>query len=111
MIGKTPDGFMPIGPYLVGAELVGDPQKLAIECSVNGERRQSSNTSDMIFSVAKIIAYASSIFTLKPGDVFSTGTPEGVILGKPEAEQVWLKAGDKVACRVEKLGELAFQLA
>ena len=111
MIGKTPDGFMPIGPYLVGAEVVGDPQKLAIECSVNGERRQSSNTSDMIFGVAKIIAYASSIFTLKPGDVFSTGTPEGVILGKPEAEQVWLKAGDKVACSVEKLGELTFQLA
>jgi 2-keto-4-pentenoate hydratase/2-oxohepta-3-ene-1,7-dioic acid hydratase in catechol pathway len=111
MIGKTPDGFMPIGPYLVGAEVVGDPQKLALECRVNGERRQSSNTSDMIFSCAKIIAYASSIFTLKPGDVFSTGTPEGVILGKPEPEQVWLKAGDKVACSVEKLGELAFQLA
>jgi len=111
MIGKTPDGFMPIGPYLVGSEIVGDPQKLAIECRVNGERRQSSNTSDMIFSVAKIISYASSIFTLKPGDVFSTGTPEGVILGKPEPEQVWLKAGDKVACSVEKLGELTFQLA
>jgi len=111
MIGKTPDGFMPIGPYLVGADIVGDPQNLAIECRVNGERRQSSNTSDMIFSVAKIIAYASSIFTLKPGDVFSTGTPEGVILGKPEAEQVWLKAGDEVACSVEKLGELRFQLA
>jgi len=111
MIGKTPDGFMPIGPWLVGAELVGDPQKLAIECSVNGEKRQSSNTSDMLFTVAQIIAYASSIFTLKPGDVFSTGTPEGVILGKPEAEQVWLKAGDKVTCSVEKCGELAFQLA
>ena len=111
MIGKTPDGFMPIGPYLVGAEIVGDPQKLAIECSVNGEKRQSSNTSDMIFPVAQIIAYASSIFTLKPGDVFSTGTPEGVILGKPEAEQVWLKAGDKVACSVEKCGELRFELS
>ena len=111
MIGKTPDGFMPLGPYIVGAEIVGDPQKLAIECSVNGERRQSSNTSDMIFSVANIIAYASSIFTLKPGDLISTGTPEGVILGKPEPEQVWLKAGDKVSCSVEKLGELRFQLA
>ncbi len=111
MIGKTPDGFMPIGPWLVGAELVGDPQKLAIECSVNGEKRQSSNTADMLFSVAQIIAYASSIFTLKPGDVFSTGTPEGVILGKPEAEQVWLKAGDKVSCTVEKCGELNFLLA
>lgn len=111
MIGKTPDGFMPIGPWLVGAELVGDPQKLSLECSVNGEKRQSSNTADMIFSVAKIIAYASSIFTLKPGDVFSTGTPEGVIQGKPEAEQIWLKAGDKVSCAVEKCGELSFQLA
>jgi 2-keto-4-pentenoate hydratase/2-oxohepta-3-ene-1,7-dioic acid hydratase in catechol pathway len=111
MIGKTPDGFMPVGPWLVGAEIVGDPQKLAIECRVNGEKRQSSNTSDMIFPVAQIIAYASSIFTLKPGDVFSTGTPEGVILGKPEAEQVWLKAGDKIACSVEKCGELRFELA
>ena len=95
---------------MVGAEIVGDPQKLAIECSVNGEKRQSSNTSDMIFSVAQIIAYASSIFTLKPGDVFSTGTPEGVILGKPEAEQVWLKAGDKITTRIEKLGDLNFTL-
>jgi 2-keto-4-pentenoate hydratase/2-oxohepta-3-ene-1,7-dioic acid hydratase in catechol pathway len=111
MIGKTPDGFLPVGPYLVGADVVGDPQKLAIECRVNGEQRQSSNTSDMIFPVAQIIAYASSIFTLKPGDIFSTGTPEGVILGKPEAEQVWLKAGDQVACSVEKLGELSFNLA
>src|SRR3954471_2504362 len=111
MIGKTPDGFFPVGPYLVGADVVGDPQKLAIECRVNGQQRQSSNTADMIFPVAQIIAYASSIFTLKPGDVFSTGTPEGVILGKPEAEQVWLKPGDKVACSVEKLGELSFSLS
>lgn len=111
MIGKTPDGFMPVGPWLVGAEIVGDPQKLSLECKVNGERRQFSNTADMIFSVARIIAYASSIFTLRPGDLISTGTPEGVIQGKPEAEQVWLKAGDKVTCSVEKCGELSFQLA
>jgi len=111
MIGKTPDGFMPIGPWLVGAEAVGDPQKLALECRVNGEQRQSSNTADMIFSVAQIIAYASSIFTLRPGDLISTGTPEGVIAGKPEAQQVWLKAGDKIACSVEKVGELRFELA
>jgi len=102
---------LPGSPYLVGANIVGDPQKLGIECRVNGEQRQSSNTSDMIFPVAQIIAYASSIFTLKPGDIFSTGTPEGVILGKPEPEQVWLKAGDNVACSVEKLGELSFNLA
>jgi 2-keto-4-pentenoate hydratase/2-oxohepta-3-ene-1,7-dioic acid hydratase in catechol pathway len=111
MLGKTSDGFMPVGPWLVGAELVGDPQKLALECRVNGERRQSSNTSDMIFTCAQIISYASQVFTLKPGDLISTGTPEGVILGKPEAQQVWLKPGDKVACSVEKLGELRFDLA
>jgi 2-keto-4-pentenoate hydratase/2-oxohepta-3-ene-1,7-dioic acid hydratase in catechol pathway len=110
MIGKTPDGFMPVGPWLVGADVVGDPQKLAIECRVNGEQRQSSNTSDMIFTCAQIISYCSSIFTLQPGDLISTGTPEGVITGKPEAQQVWLKAGDKVACSVEKLGELRFDL-
>jgi 2-keto-4-pentenoate hydratase/2-oxohepta-3-ene-1,7-dioic acid hydratase in catechol pathway len=111
MIGKTSDGFMPVGPWLVGAELVGNPQKLAVECRVNGETRQSSNTSDMIFSCAQIISYASQIFTLSPGDLISTGTPEGLIMGKPENQQVWLKAGDKVACSVEKLGELSFELA
>jgi 2-keto-4-pentenoate hydratase/2-oxohepta-3-ene-1,7-dioic acid hydratase in catechol pathway len=110
MLGKTSDGFMPVGPYLVGAEAVGDPQKLAIECRVNGEQRQSSNTSDMIFSCAQIISYISQVFTLEPGDLISTGTPEGVITGKPEAQQVWLKAGDKIACSVEKLGELRFDL-
>jgi 2-keto-4-pentenoate hydratase/2-oxohepta-3-ene-1,7-dioic acid hydratase in catechol pathway len=111
MIGKTSDGFLPIGPWLVGAEQVPDPQKLKIETRVNGEQRQMSNTSDMIFTCAQIIAYASSIFTLLPGDVISTGTPEGVINGMPEAKQVWLKPGDRVACSVEGLGELRFELA
>ena len=111
MLGKTSDGFMPVGPWLVGAEVVGDPQKLAVECRVNGEQRQSSNTSDMIFTVAQIVSYCSQVFTLQPGDLISTGTPEGVITGKPEDKQVWLKAGDKIACSVEKLGELRFDLA
>jgi 2-keto-4-pentenoate hydratase/2-oxohepta-3-ene-1,7-dioic acid hydratase in catechol pathway len=111
MIGKTCDGFLPIGPWLVGADLVGDPQKLKVETRVNGQTRQSSNTDDMIFSCAQIIAYASSLFTLYPGDLISTGTPEGVILGKPEAQQVWLKAGDRIECSVEKCGELRFTLA
>jgi len=110
MIGKTSDGFMPVGPWLVGADLVGDPQNLKLETRVNGEQRQSSNTSDMIFTCAQIIAYASSIFTLQPGDLISTGTPEGVIAGKPEAQQNWLKAGDRVECSVEKCGELRFSL-
>ena len=111
MLGKTSDGFMPVGPWLVGADLVGDPQKLALECRVNGEQRQSSNTSDMIFTCAQIISYASQVFTLLPGDLISTGTPEGVIIGKPEAQQVWLKPGDKVACSVGMFVELRFDLA
>ena len=110
MIGKTPDGFMPVGPWLVGAGLVPDPQKLRLETRVNGEQRQDSNTDDMIFTCAQIISYASQIFTLEPGDLISTGTPSGVILGMPEDKQVWLKAGDEVACSVEKLGELRFKL-
>ena len=64
----------------------------------------------MIFTCAQIISYCSQIFTLNPGDLISTGTPSGVILGMPEDKQVWLKAGDKVACSVEKLGELRFDL-
>ena len=111
MIGKTCDGFLPIGPWLVGANQVNDPQNLHLDTRVNGEQRQSSNTRDMIFTCAQIIAYASSLFTLLPGDVISTGTPEGVINGMPEAKQVWLKPGDRVACSVEQCGELRFDLA
>ena len=78
---------------------------------MNGERRQSNNTSDMIFNVKTIISYASQHFTLKPGDIFFTGTPEGVINGKPRDKQVWLKAGDKLTTVIENLGELKFTLA
>lgn len=111
MLGKTCDGFAPIGPWLVGSDQVGDPQDLAIECRVNGEVRQSSRTSDMVFSCAELVSYASRHMTLRPGDVIFTGTPEGVVVGKPEAERVWLKAGDVVATRIDKLGELRFSLA
>ena len=109
MIGKTPDQFAPLGPYLVTADQV-DPDKLKIECRVNGETRQSSNTSDMIFSSPQIVSFVSRYITLKPGDIIFTGTPEGVIAGKPKDQQVWLKAGDKIACSLEKLGELKFDL-
>ncbi len=111
MLGKSCDGFAPIGPWLVGAAAVGDPQKLRIECRVNGELRQSSNTDDMIFSCADLVSYASRHMTLQPGDLIFTGTPEGVIAGKPEADRVWLKPCDVVATEVEKLGELRFTLA
>lgn len=111
LLGKSCDGFGPIGPYLVTADQIRNPNKLKLECFVNGERRQNSNTSDMIFNVATIISYASQHFTLKPGDLFFTGTPEGVINGMPPEKQVWLKAGDKVSTKIEKLGELKFTLA
>ena len=109
MIGKTLDQFAPIGPYLVTADQV-DPDKLKIECRVNGEVRQSSNTSDLIFNTRQMVSYISNHFTLRPGDIIFTGTPEGVVLGKPADKRVWLKAGDKVACSLEKLGELTFDL-
>jgi 2-keto-4-pentenoate hydratase/2-oxohepta-3-ene-1,7-dioic acid hydratase in catechol pathway len=107
--GKTPDQFGPIGPYLVTADQV-DPDNLAIECRVNGETRQSSNTSDFIFNCRQMISYISRILTLEPGDIIFTGTPEGVIQGKPPDKRVWLKAGDKISCSVSKLGELSFDL-
>ena len=110
MIGKTPDGFAPLGPYLVTAEQV-DPDNLRIECRVNGETRQSSNTNDFIFNCRYMVSYISRYITLKPGDIIFTGTPEGVIQGKAADKRVWLKPGDKVACSLEKLGELSFDLA
>jgi 2-keto-4-pentenoate hydratase/2-oxohepta-3-ene-1,7-dioic acid hydratase in catechol pathway len=111
MLGKIGDGFAPLGPWLVTADQVPDPNALDLWCDVNGERRQSSNTVDMVFSCAQLISYCSGLMTLKPGDLIYTGTPEGVILGKPENNRVWLKAGDKVSCGIEKLGDLAFTLA
>ncbi|MFL5411799.1 MAG: fumarylacetoacetate hydrolase family protein, partial [Myxococcales bacterium] len=111
LLGKSSDGFGPIGPWLVTADQIPDPQNLKLECSVNGELRQSANTNDMIFSVANIVSYASQHFTLKPGDIFFTGTPGGVILGMPPEKQVWLKPGDQVSCSIEKCGELRFSLA
>jgi len=110
MIGKTNDGFAPIGPYILTADLVGNPNQLKIEQYVNGEVRQSSNTNDMVFNCAQIVSYTSKIFTLEPGDIIFTGTPEGVISGYPKEKQVWLKPGDKLETRIEKLGNLKFTL-
>jgi len=109
MLGKTPNHFAPLGPYLVTADQI-DPDNLKIECRVNGETRQSSHTSDMIFNCRQLISYISQYITLKPGDIIFTGTPEGVIIGKPKDKQVWLKPGDQIACSLEKLGELKFDL-
>ena len=109
MAGKTPDQFAPLGPYLVTADQI-NPDNLNLECRVNGETRQSDNTSDLIFNTRQLINYITRIITLKPGDIIFTGTPFGVIQGYPKDKQVWLKAGDKIACSLEKLGELRFEL-
>ncbi|GLV54687.1 hypothetical protein KDH_15340 [Dictyobacter sp. S3.2.2.5] len=104
MLGKTVDKFLPIGPYLVTPDEVGDPQNLSIKLWLNGEVRQQSNTSDMIFSVPYLVSYLSQYITLEPGDTIVTGTPEGVISGY--AEPQWLKAGDQIAIEVGNLGRL-----
>ena len=104
MIGKMLDGFLPLGPFLVTTDDIPDPQALRIQCRVNGEVRQLSSTSDMIFSVAEIIAFLSRYATLKPGDVIITGTPEGVLMG--HTTPIWLKPGDEVAIDIAGLGVL-----
>lgn len=109
MLGKTGDGWGPIGPWLVTADQI-DPENLNLKTLVNGEQRQNANTKDMIFSVKQLVSFASRYFTLEPGDIIFTGTPEGVILGYPKDKQVWLKAGDKIVSSIDKLGDLEFTL-
>lgn len=108
LMGKTADKFMPIGPYLVTADEAGDPQDMPIRGWMNGELRQDSHTSDMIFSVREVIAYASRIMTLSPGDIISTGTPEGVILGM--ADKTWMQPGDEYTVEIGNLGRLTNKL-
>ena len=104
LLGKTLDKFLPLGPYVVTADAIADPQNLAIRGWLNGELRQESSTGDMIFSIAEVIAYASKVMTLNAGDVISTGTPEGVIMGMDP--KVWMKPGDEYVVEVEGLGKL-----
>ena len=100
--GKSCDTFCPIGPWLVTADEVADPQDLDMWLDVNGTRRQTGNTSTMIFGVAQLVAYLSRIMTLHPGDVISTGTPPGVGAGfKPP---VFLRDGDVMTLGIEGLG-------
>ncbi len=105
LLGKSLDKFLPLGPYLLTADEAGDPQNWPVRCWFNGELRQNSNTSDMIFSVAQLISFISQYMTLEPGDLISTGTPEGVILGKPQP-RAWMKAGDTMTVEVGPLGRL-----
>ena len=105
LLSKTFDGFAPLGPCVVTADCI-DPNNLKISSVVNGEQRQNSNTSYMIFSTAQIIADLSSHFTLKPGDLIFTGTPEGVMQGYPKDQKNWLKPGDSVEVTIENIGTL-----
>jgi 2,4-diketo-3-deoxy-L-fuconate hydrolase len=102
--GKGADGFGPLGPWLVTADEVPDPQNLRLWCDVDGERRQNGTTADMIFSVAELISYVSRFMSLHPGDIITTGTPAGVGMGfKPEPR--YLQPGQRVLMGVEGLGE------
>ncbi len=102
--GKGFDTFGPLGPWLVTRDEIPDPQNLAMWLDVNGKRFQTGNTNTMIFSVRQLVAYVSFLFTLKPGDIITTGTPPGVGMGvKPNP--VFLKAGDSMRLGIDGLGE------
>lgn len=102
--GKSADSFGPIGPWLVSADEVEDPQNLRLWLEVDGHRYQDGTTSTMVYGVAHIISYLSHFMSLQPGDVISTGTPPGVGMGqKPEA--IYLKPGNVVRLGVDGLGE------
>jgi 2-keto-4-pentenoate hydratase/2-oxohepta-3-ene-1,7-dioic acid hydratase in catechol pathway len=102
--GKGFPTFGPVGPWLVTADEVGNPQNLGLWLSVNGKRVQDGNTRTMIFTVAEIVAYCSQCMVLEPGDIITTGTPPGVGLGQ-KPEPWYLKAGDVVELGIEKLGQ------
>ena len=103
-LGKSFDTHGPIGPWITTADEVADPQALQLSCSVNGEVRQSTRTSEMIFDIWKQIAYLSTAFTLESGDLIATGTPEGV--GGAMQPPRFLKPGDVVRCEIEGLGAI-----
>ena len=106
--GKGCKTFGPVGPWLVTADEVGDPQNLALWLELNGRRVQNGNTNTMIFGVAKLVSYCSAFMQLQPGDIITTGTPPGVGMGmKPP---VFLKPGDVMRLGIEKLGEQTQQV-
>ena len=108
-MGKSFDTHGPIGPWIITADEVPDPQALNLRCYVNGEQRQSSNTDNMIHNIRAQIAYLTSAFTLEPGDLIATGTPEGVGVGMEP--QVFLKPGDSVRCEIDGIGVIENRVA
>jgi 2-keto-4-pentenoate hydratase/2-oxohepta-3-ene-1,7-dioic acid hydratase in catechol pathway len=103
-IGKTFDTFGPMGPALVSADEIADPHNLRISLDLNGETLQDSNTNQLIFDIPYLVEYLSTVMTLEPGDVVSTGTPPGV--GFARKPPVYLKPGDECVVRIEGIGEL-----
>lgn len=101
---KSMDGFCPMGPWLVTADEVGDPQALTVSCWVNGIRKQHASTADMLFPVAKLISYLSHFMTLEPGDVLATGTPAGI--GAFRTPPEYLQPGDQLRLEVSRVGVL-----
>lgn len=106
LAGKWFDGFAPCGPWIVTADEVDDPHNLEIKLTVNGKTRQQGNTGDMIFRIPEQIAYISSIMTLEPGDIISTGTPVGAGVGGSAS----LQDGDEMICQIEGIGTLRNQV-
>jgi 2-keto-4-pentenoate hydratase/2-oxohepta-3-ene-1,7-dioic acid hydratase in catechol pathway len=102
--GKSLDTFCPLGPYLVTRDEIPDPHTLAIRCTINETVLQDSNTQEMIFRIPYLIAYISRAFTLLPGDIITTGTPDGV--GVFRSPKIFLKDGDIATIEVEGLGQL-----
>ena len=103
LAGKWFDGFAPCGPWIVTADEIPDPHALGLRLTVNGELRQQGRTADMIFDIPTLIAEASAIMTLEPGDLIATGTPAGAGIGTGES---FLRPGDHVVCEIERIGEL-----
>ena len=102
--GKGCDTFGPVGPWVVTADEVGDPQNLAMWLDINGQRKQDGSSKTMIFPISKLVSYISEFMTLEPGDLITTGTPPGVGMGQ-KPQPVYLKAGDEIRLGIEKLGE------
>lgn len=107
--GKAIDSFLPIGPCLVTADEIPDPQALRIQCLVNGDLLQDSNTRDMVFGVAELVSAVSQTVTLVPGDIICTGTPGGV--GAVRKPPRFLSEGDEVTVRIERIGDLTNPVA
>ncbi|MEX0728264.1 MAG: fumarylacetoacetate hydrolase family protein [Planctomycetaceae bacterium] len=104
LLGKTPDTFAPIGPYLVTADEIADPHQLKIQLRLNGETMQNSSTKELIFPIEQVIAHVTQLFTLSPGDIIFTGTPPGV--GMARKPPVFIKEGDVMEVEIEGLGVL-----